>query len=121
MNKILKFIKNYKFHIIMFIIILVLFIILKNIELTYECKHLYNYIPCPCTYDVFGFSILKALKGYIVPFILIIYFIVKLTRLIIDIYQYNKLKIKIVYSLLVVIIIYLFNYITNILLNTIFV
>ena len=113
--------KKYIFHIIMFIIILVLFIILKNIELTHECKYLYNCIPCPCTYDVPGFLVLKALKSPVIPFILITYFVIEVIRLIFNIYKYNKIKKEIIYSLLVLIVLYLFNYITNILLNTIFI
>ena len=122
MKKILEFIKNYKFHIIMFIIILGLFIILKNIELTHECKHLYSCIPCPCTYDyVPGFLILKALKGHVIPDILKIYFIIETIRLVFYVGKTGGIKREIVYSLLILIAIYLFDYITNMFLNTSFV
>ena len=113
-----KKLKKYMFHIIMCTIVIILFVILKNIELTQKCEYMHNCIPCPCTYDVPGFLILKALKGYIVPFIVIIYFIVEVIRLTFNFYRYNKIKKEIVYSLLLLVAIYFLNYTTNLFLNT---
>ena len=120
-----KILKKYIFHIIMFIIILVLFIILKNIELTNECTCNVQCIkapcPCICTYDVFAFSTLKTLKSPIVPFILVIYFVLEVIKLIFNLYKSKSIKREIIYSLLILIVIYLFDCITSMSLNTIFV
>lgn len=114
-----KYKKIFYLYIVLFVISLVIFCVIKNIEIHNECKFGYWGLDSSCTYDyVLNYPIFSAVYTILLPVIFIICFIISIIKINIDKINSKDVKTRCtLFSALCVILLFTFYIISKMFLH----